>query len=153
MTTPQEKSFLLSAYTGAVAAHHVFPAMAACEAALESGWGTSELAVKANNLFGQKQSVHPEYGTLVLPTKEFLDGKWVTENADWVSFPTVADCFTARMATLTRLAPTYPHYAAALAAKSPEEYVTQVSMSWSTDPQRAQKCIEIFRQHGDVFPG
>jgi hypothetical protein len=40
----------------------------------------------------------------------------------------------------------------ALAAKTPEEYVTQVSMSWSTDPQRAAKCIETYRAHMDVFP-
>jgi flagellum-specific peptidoglycan hydrolase FlgJ len=152
MTTSTEKEFLTKAYAAAVAAQHVFPEMAACEAALESGWGLSELATKANNLFGQKQAVHPQFGTLILPTKEFLGGKWITEDADWVSFPTVADCFTARMATLERLAPQYPHYAAALAAKTPEEYVTQVSMSWSTDPQRAAKCIETYRAHAEVFP-
>jgi flagellum-specific peptidoglycan hydrolase FlgJ len=47
--------------------------MAACEAALESTWGASELATKGNNLFGQKQQVHPEFGTLHIPTREFIN--------------------------------------------------------------------------------
>jgi hypothetical protein len=124
--------------------------MAACEAA--RGLGT--LGTRDEG----EQSVWPEAGgpsgvrTLTLPTREFIDQKWVTQNADWVSFPTVADCFVARMATLEHLAPEYTHYAAALAARTPEEYVTQVSLSWSTDPQRATKCVETYRAHREVFP-
>ena len=126
--------------------------MAACGAALESAWGTSELAIRANNLFGAKQRVHPIYGTLSLPTKEFLNHEWVTETAEWISFPAVEDCFVARMDTLKRLAPEYPHYALAIEAKTPEEYFTEVSLSWSTDPNRAQNCIEIYHAHLSVFP-
>lgn len=118
MATPAQKDFLLRASPGAVAAQHIFLATAAGEAAPESGRATSELAVKANHLFGQKQCVHPEYGTLILPTEEFPDQKWVTEDAYWISFPAVADCFVARMDTLRRLAPHFSHYAAALAAKT-----------------------------------
>jgi flagellum-specific peptidoglycan hydrolase FlgJ len=151
MATPEQLAFLLKAFNGAQAAQHVYPAMAACEAALESAWGTSELAIRANNLFGQKQATHPIYGTLVLPTKEFINSEWVTEDAYWVTFPLLADCFTARMDTLERLAPEYPHYALALEAKTAEEYVTEVSLSWSTDPDRAQNCIEIYHAHLSVF--
>jgi flagellum-specific peptidoglycan hydrolase FlgJ len=152
MATPAQLAFVLKASNGAQAAQHIYPAMAACEAARESVWGTSELAVKANNLFGAKQQVHPIYGTLSLPTKEFLNREWVTETAEWISFPAVEDCFVARMATLERLAPEYPHYALALEAKTVEEYVTEVSLSWSTDPNRAQNCIEIYHAHLKVFP-
>lgn len=76
----------------------------------------------------------------------------MTENALWVSFPSIAACFASRMDTLHRLAPEYPHYEVAPTARTPEEYVTEVSLSWSTDPNRAQNCIEIYHAHLSVFP-
>lgn len=125
----------------------LFPTMQACEAALESAYGTSELAIRGLNLFGTKQHVHPIFGTLNLPTKEFLDGQWVVVEAHWVSHPTLADCFRDRMATLQLLAPHYPHYAAALASPDAQTFVQNVSLSWSTDPQRAAKVISIFNTY------
>jgi len=50
-----------------------------------------------------------------------------------------------------RLAPEYPHYAAALAAATGGEYVDQVSITWSTDPERAANVLEICRAHANVF--
>ncbi len=50
-----QDEFLSKACAAARSAGHIFPEYAACEAALESGWGMSGLAQKANNLFGQKQ--------------------------------------------------------------------------------------------------
>jgi len=54
MGTPQQSQFLTMAAAAAQAAAHPFPAIAACEAALESAWGTSRLASEARNLFGLK---------------------------------------------------------------------------------------------------
>lgn len=118
--------------------------MAACEAALESGYGASGLATQANNLFGTKQHVHPIFGTLSLPTREFLHSQWVTVGAFWVKYPDRATCFADRMNTLRSLSHAYPHYAAALAATDPITYITEVSKTWSTDPQRAAKVIAIY---------
>lgn len=147
--TPEQKLWTVD--TGAIAAisKHLFPNMAACEAALESEYGRSLLAKEANNLFGMKQHVHPEYGTLALPTKEWLDGKWAPMTAEWVKYDSVAECFADRMATVERLAKWYPHYAAALVATSAQDYVRQVSQTWSTDPDRAQKVLDIYNE---VFP-
>jgi flagellum-specific peptidoglycan hydrolase FlgJ len=132
---------------------HIFPAYAACEAALESAWGRSRLAVEANNLFGQKQSKPPLAGTetLVLPTREFLQGEWTTVNASWVRFASWSDCFRARMRLLRRLSPKYPHYAAALAATTGEEFILEVSQTWSTDPDRARKVLAIYDAHRDLL--
>ena len=114
--------------------------------------GTSELALKAHNLFGAKQQIHPVYGTLHLPTCYFLNGEWVTEDAGMVRVSRYyATSFHERMNTLRRLAGSFPHYAAALAAATPEVYVSQVSLSWSTDPLRAEKCIEISGAHADTI--
>lgn len=149
-----DDQFLVKAAEAARAGHHIFPQMAACEAALESGWGRSQLAVEANNLFGQKQDWwHPEgTGTLSLPTEEFLGGKWVEVTAEWVRFANWAECFAGRMHLLELLSVEYPSYAEALHAETPEEFVELVSRRWSTDPQRAAKVIEIYNAHRGAFP-
>ena len=143
MLPPQEQ-FLRKAWQAAVDAHHIFPEMAACEAALESGYGHSQLATQDNNLFGMKQHLHPLYGTVSLPTREFLSGEWEAVEANWVKYPDWQSCFEDRMQTLRRLAPVYSHYRAALAAPDKESYITQVSLTWSTDPKRAEKVLAIY---------
>jgi flagellum-specific peptidoglycan hydrolase FlgJ len=144
-----KQQFLTKAKQQAEAAAHIFPSMAACEAALESGYGVSGLAIADNNLFGMKQHQHPIYGTHVLPTKEFVNKEWIVVNANWIHYPDMAACFTDRMNTLRRLSTAYPHYAAALAAPDAVAFVTEVSRTWSTDPNRAAKVIAIYR---DAIP-
>lgn len=143
--TPTE--FLQQGWQAARAAGHIYPEYAACEAALESAWGRSTLAQQANNLFGQKQSHPPRGNSLTLPTRECLHGAWVTVQAQWMVFDSWQDCFAQRMTLLRALQAGYPHYGAALAAKSGEQFVLQVSKSWSTDPQRATKVLSVYRQH------
>lgn len=147
-------SFLASATAEAIKANHPFAMMAASEAALESNWGNSELARVAFNLFGMKQHSHPNpgFGTLNLPTREFENGEWiVVPGADWVKYPDWRACFCDRLATLERLSNIYPHYKAALDAKDPITYVTEVSQTWSTDPQRAAKVISIYQDYLAVW--
>lgn len=149
--TPEQRLFLDNCSSAAKRATHPFPDMAACEAALESNWGKSGLAKDANNLFGMKQHQHPIYGTLLLPTREYIHDKWIETQAAWVKYPTLDECFADRLSTLTRLANVYPSYQAALAAQTPEEFVTEVSKTWSTDPERATKVILIWRQYVKDF--
>lgn len=146
-----QETFLTRARAAALAAGHIFPEFAACEAALESAWGQSKLATEANNLFGQKQS-HPPVGAgLQLPTKEYAHGAWLTVPALWAKFADWQGCFAARMALLERLANAYPAYAAALAAKDGSEFVTLVSRRWSTDPHRGEKVLQVWQMHRGVF--
>ena len=152
MRTVQE-DFLRKACAAAAAASHIFPQYAACEAALESGWGMSKLAVEANNLFGQKQA-HPALGgtqTMMLPTREFLHGAWVTVEANWVRFADWSGCFAERMALLRALRRAYPNYAAALEATTGEQFIAEVSKTWSTDPQRAGKVLSVYDCHKTAF--
>jgi flagellum-specific peptidoglycan hydrolase FlgJ len=142
--TPQQKQFLQAAAAAATTSGHIFPEMAACEAALESGYGTSKLATTDFNLFGTKQHKHPIFGTHNLPTREFENGEWITTTAAWVSYPDWASCFADRMSTLNRLAPAFPHYAAALGAASAEIFIMEVSRTWATDPNRGAKVLAIY---------
>lgn len=146
MTFALRQSFVKAAAAAAQESGHVFPEYAACEAALESTYGTSPLARDDNNLFGCKQHVHALYGTVHLPTREFLNHEWVTVEAAFVRYPDWAACFADRMDTLRRLAKIYPHYAVALKAASGEEFVTEVSKTWSTDPKRAPDVLAIYRE-------
>jgi flagellum-specific peptidoglycan hydrolase FlgJ len=143
--TPSE--FLVKATAAARAANHIFPEYAACEAALESGWGSSRLALEANNLFGQKQPHPPRGVAYTLATREYLHGAWTTVSAQWMSFPEWQACFVERMALLRSLAAEYPHYRDALSATTGEQFIKQVSLSWSTDPDRAEKVLAIYRGH------
>ncbi len=152
-----QKNFLARAAAEATKAQHPFPQMAAAEAALESNWGNSQLAREANNLFGMKQHTHAIYGTMNLPTREFVgkekdtqDGNcdgWIQTVAHWVQYPDWASCFRDRLATLQRLSNAFPHYKAALEAHDAETYVKEVSRTWSTDPERARKVISIFQEY------
>ena len=145
--TPEQ--FLQQVYDAAQASGHIWPLYAACEAALESGWGTSRVALDDKNLFGMKQHRHAIFGTAVLPTAEVENGEWVQTTAGFVRYPDWASCFADRMATLRRLAPEqgFEHYALALDAPNGQEYVIQVSMKWSTDSRRAQKVLLIYQKH------
>jgi flagellum-specific peptidoglycan hydrolase FlgJ len=141
-----EIAFLSTAATQAGLGGCIWPDFSACEAALESTFGKSTLARVDNNLFGMKQHVHPVFGTVSLPTEEFLHGEWVRVTAEWVKYPAWSDCFADRMATLRRLAPEkgFEHYAAALAAHDGITFIREISAKWSTDPKRAQKILDIY---------
>ncbi|MGA7887650.1 MAG: glucosaminidase domain-containing protein [Acidobacteriaceae bacterium] len=142
-----QREFLQKAYEAAVAAHHPFPEIAACEAALESGWGGSQLAVQGNNLFGRKVW-HEGDDVLVLPTLEFLRGQWVTLNAEWAKFPSWAACFADRVHVLT----TDKRYAAAMQQTDPVAWIEAVSKVWSTDPLRSTKVLATYHAHKSCFP-
>ncbi|MFP5229748.1 MAG: glucosaminidase domain-containing protein [Acidobacteriota bacterium] len=144
-----QDQFLIKAAQAARAAGHPFPAYAACEAALESGWGLSHLAVEANNLFGQKQAHPPLPGTetIALPTREFLHGAWVAVQANWVKFADWSACFRERRSLLESLSAAYPNYRAALSATTGEQFIAEVSKTWSTDPARAGKVLALYDCH------
>ena len=146
-----QRTFLDRATREAIRANHPFPRMAAAEAALESNYGNSQLARDGNNLFGMKQHAHAVYGTMALPTREFLNGEWKTVSANWVQYPDWAACFADRLATLQRLSNAFPHYKAAIEAASAESYIAEVSKTWSTDPERGKKVLSIYTEFGGTI--
>jgi len=121
--------------------------MVGCEAGLESAYGTSGLAKKYNNLFGMKVHVHNDYGKVSLPTKEWTKDGWITIGQDFEKYPDWDTCFFDRLKTLIRLSHVYPHYAAALEATDAETYVREVSQTWASDPNRADKIIAIYSEY------
>lgn len=151
MASPQQLAALKKTYDQAKVSGHLFPDFAACEVMVESRWGTTELFLRANNGFGEKQHQVPVFETVSLPTWEVIHGQTVHIQADFIKFPTLSDCFDSRMATLRRLAPEYPNYQKALEATTGEDFVHWVSKTWSTDPNRADTVISIRHSHPEVF--
>lgn len=143
MLASQQTEFLQKAYGSAKLSNHIFPGAAAAEAALESGWGTSSLCLKANNLFGLKKPQHWIGPTINLPTREFIDQQWITVMATWPAFKSWIECMEERMNTLKRV----PRYAPALSATTPEDFIIEVSSAWATDPDRAKNVLSIYRKH------
>lgn len=161
-----QDDFLLKAYEAALQAPHIWPSFAACETALESNWGRSRLCRDANNLFGQKSNRDTPIG------KTYVIRTWEDDNKDgkpeegeytvaaFVKFDSWVEAFRSRMDTLRRLADVtndrgalvYPHYAAALAASDGPTFAKEVSISWATDPYRADKVLAIYRMHCTIFP-
>ncbi len=145
--TNLRQAWLKTILIAAKAAGHIFPDYAACEAALESGYGASQLAREHNNLFGMKQHAQPVFTTVELPTWEVVHGQNVRTAAGFVHYPTLTDCFKDRMATLQHVA----SYKAAREAKDGKTFVIEVSKHWSTDPRRAQKVLAIHDQFAGVL--
>ena len=81
----QNQSHFLSAIKqGAIdgAKQGVLPSITAAQAILESGWGSSELAMAPNNnLFGIKDSEDWNGEIVTVPTQEYVNGDYITVNA------------------------------------------------------------------------
>jgi len=148
-----QKQFLDRATAEAVKANHPFPKMAACEAALESSWGNSQLAREACNLFGMKEHQHNAFGKINLPTREWSAAQGWTQvpGADWEKYPDWRACFCDRLVTLERLSNAYAHYKRALDARDARTYIVEVSESWSTDPGWQCSCGEKFLSQSEAF--
>lgn len=160
MITETQQQALLQMYSAAKAAEHIWPAIAACEAMEESGWGTTKCFLEARNPFGEKQT-HPQYyPTLNLPTWEVIRGQKQSTMGAFIWFPNYIEAFKFRMDTLKRL-PEY--YADAIAAATQEDFITQVCGfwdkanppqyhgRWSTDPNKAKTVLQIYNAHKDLF--
>jgi flagellum-specific peptidoglycan hydrolase FlgJ len=112
------------------------------EAALESGWATSGLAVNAKNLFGVKADRSWHGPTWSYHTREFVRGVWIMVPALWRSYPDWQGCMDDHAAFLL----TNPRYKPAFAHGDGESFAKAVAAAgYATDPSYADKIISIIR--------
>lgn len=133
----------LSAISGAaqrVAAATGVPAsVTIAQAILESRWGLSDLAVKANNLFGIKADSRWKGPIINIPTREFLNNAWVTVPASWRKYATYEDSIVDHAAFLKGA-----RYAKAFATKDPRTFITAIwQAGYATDPTYPVKIMQI----------
>lgn len=124
------------------------PVIAAAQAALESNWGQSQLAIQANNLKGVKAGSSWGNATIELPTREWreADNTWYTTVAKWRKYDSWAESFIDYGGLIRRV---YPH---AVAVKDdPKKFLialTSERLKYATDPHYTEKVWGIVEQYG-----
>lgn len=120
----------------------ILPSVIVAQAILESARGTSELARKANNLFGIKGNYNGQSYTV--KTKEYLNGKWTTVNAAFKKYPSYCESIIDHGNFFTSTPWRTQNYKRVLNAK---DYKTQAkalqACGYATDPQYANKLINL----------
>ena len=141
--TASQQAFISQVAPGAIAAQSRYGIPAAvtiAQAIDESGWGQSALAIRDNNLFGIKGN--GPAGSDVLPTREFLNGQWVTQSAAFRVYHNVAQS----IADHSELLATSPSYQQAMADRHlPDAFATDLTGVYATDPQYGSNLIAIMR--------
>ena len=121
------------------------PVIAAAQAALESNWGRSQLATRANNIKGVKAGRSWRGEVLELPTREQRpDGSWYTTVARWRVYRDWAHAFEDYGALIERV---YPH--AALVADDPRAFLEALvsgTLRYATDLDYVSKVWRIVEQ-------
>lgn len=142
MTSKEE--FVRHAYEAArqSSAHSGMPAMVTvAQAALESGWGKSELSREANNYFGIK--AHGNHERIAMRTVEFLKGDRVVVEAEFAKYKSMLDCIECRDGILLRGA----SYAKARRERGSEDaFLREMAAHWATDPKYAEKLLEVLQE-------
>jgi flagellum-specific peptidoglycan hydrolase FlgJ len=115
------------------------------DAALESGWGLSELTREAMNLFGVKADSSWHGETYPIRTREFLNGQWIMEEAEFRKYANWLDSLNDHAQFLI----TNLRYRYAFNYKTGALFATAVANAhYATDPNYAEKIIAIINAHG-----
>ena len=120
--------------------HQILPSVVMAQAILESGWGTSDKAIKANNLFGIKAASDWKGPTVTLPTKEYVNNKWITVDAKWRKYNNWGHSIV-NHAEFLKESPRYK----AIIRNTDYKFVCQElqKAGYATDPAYASKLISV----------
>lgn len=123
----------------------VLPSLIIAQAILESGWGESALAVKANNLFGIKAGSSWTGKTYNVNTQEYYDGKTaVIVSAYFRVYDNWLDSISDHSNLLQN-----PRYKSVLSATNYKEACEEVyKAGYATDPYYTSKLISLVQNYG-----
>lgn len=115
------------------------------QAALESGWGKSRLAVEGLNLFGVKANASWKGPVLTMNTREFINGTWVIVPARWRKYARLQDCLDDH----AKFFHENLRYAECFKATTSEGFARAVAKAgYATDPDYAKKLLTTMQRHG-----
>jgi len=147
--TQAQKDFI--AKVGAFAAADmersgVLASLKTAQAILESGWGTSALAVNANALFGIKADSRWSGRVYSTATKECYDGvNFTTVDALFRAYDSWEDSLADHSAFLTASA----RYASVIGERDYKKACTAIhAAGYATDPGYADKLINLIEKYG-----
>lgn len=114
------------------------------QAALESGWGGSQLAVQGFNLFGVKADASWKGPVLTMNTREVIHGQWVMVPARWRKYSSWQGSIDDHAAFLLD----NPRYHAAFMFHDGVRFAQAVAAAgYATDPNYADKVIGVIHAH------
>lgn len=142
MTKDQFIRFVGDHARRAMAATGVPASVTVAQAIIETGWGKHTIG-EAKNLFGIKG--RGPAGSVRAPTREFINGKWVSVDADFAKY----DSFEQSITEHARFFLRNRRYARALRIKSdPDAFAREIHKAgYATAPNYATKLIELMRQY------
>ena len=115
------------------------------QAALESGWGKSQLTKLGRNLFGVKADKSWRGDILTMQTREFIKGKWVMVDAKWRKYATWQECIDDHAEFFKR----NKRYAKCFEFKTAESFALEVARAgYATDPAYGAKLVATIKSLG-----
>lgn len=126
----------------AMAATGVPASVTVAQAILETGWGKHTIG-SAKNLFGIKG--RGPAGSVRVPTREFLNGQWVTIEAAFAKYDSFAQSIEDHAKFFLR----NKRYAAALKVKDdPDSFAREIHKAgYATAPDYASQLIALMKRH------
>lgn len=116
------------------------------QAALESGWGSSGLTVKANNLFGIKGS--GPAGSITVQTTEYINGKAVKVNAPFRAYNNWGESIADHSELIVNgVSWNRNLYSKVLGASGKAAAQEIAAAGYATDPNYAAKLIQIMNTY------
>jgi len=142
MSQAQFIEFVGAHARSAMATTGVPASVSVAQAILETGWGKHTIG-DAKNLFGIKG--RGPAGSIRVPTREFVNGKWVTVDADFAKY----DSFEQSITEHARFFLRNRRYAPALQVKGdPNAFAREIHKAgYATAPDYAEQLIALMRRH------
>lgn len=112
---------------------------------LESAWGQSQLARRANNYFGVKALPNAAY--MEFSTREVVTGRSVMELAKFAKYPSAIESFDAHAKLLATLSRYQPCMRAAALGNAHSVCVQLQLDGYSTNPDYAAQLTALIQQH------
>jgi len=126
----------------------MLPETVLCQSAIESGYGQSLLASKYNNYFGIKAGSSWKGDFVLLPTKEFVNGAYITINAKFRRYSS----FTASVSDYINFLKVNPRYANVFTKTSILGQLQALqSAGYATAPNYANVIYGIYLSNMDVI--
>lgn len=122
---------------------HLLPSLCIAQACLESAYGTSELAVQANNLFGIKRGSGWGGKVYNKTTKEWDGSKYITITAGFRAYDTMVACvedYIKKLTTMSR----YENLVGCTDINKACEYIR--TDGWATSPTYTSSLLAVVKQ-------
>lgn len=123
--------------------YRILPSLTIAQAILESGWGSSQLSVRAKNLFGIKAFSNWRGDKITMPTTEWYGDKKQIINADFRAY----DSFNESIEDHSKLLSSVRYKSVRECSNYKEACRKIYECGYATDPAYPEKLIRIIEEN------